>query len=242
MLATRIVPTSTCSIIIASATIVTIHTQRPRALRTRHATSAITPASAFAADRDVAPDLVEVEECRHGAAAAAGAGRGASSCCTTSNCHRSLCVLDRALRVVRLVTVLERGAVHPVLEVVLRRPARVHEERVAVVGGLEQLERLEARRLRHLTGPRREAPHQLVGPLLRHRDRVDLDDSIIAPAPCGTRCGSALVAQEALDLRRELVAARQLALVDLVLAGLDRVDDLDARRDGRTRPSSTRCT
>jgi hypothetical protein len=46
-LETRITPTTTWSIIIASATMVTIQTHRPRSRRARHATSASAPATAL---------------------------------------------------------------------------------------------------------------------------------------------------------------------------------------------------
>src|SRR3954465_12807229 len=73
---------------------------------------------------------------------------------------------------VLLVSVLERRARHPGLEVLFAAPARVDEERVAVVARAQQLERLEAGRAAHLTGAGREAPDQLVGALGGDGDRV----------------------------------------------------------------------
>jgi hypothetical protein len=64
-----------------------------------------------------------------------------------------------------------------VLEVVLRTPAGVHEEDVAVVVGPQQLELLEAGRLLDVARPGREAGDELVAASRRDRDGVDLHDT-----------------------------------------------------------------
>src|SRR5689334_15100755 len=94
---------------------------------------------------------------------------------------------DRALLRVRAMSVLEGGAVEPVLEVLGRAPARVHVERVAAVGRAQQLERLEPRHLRDLAGPVGEPLHQLVGVLGRNSDGIDPNDTHAAHSYGRTR-------------------------------------------------------
>ena len=90
---------------------------------------------------------------------------GASSCCIDVERPQLAAGADRPARVVSRVAVLERRAVDPRVEVGLGPPAGVDEEDVAVVGRAQQLEGLEARRLRHFAGPGGEALDQLVGAL-----------------------------------------------------------------------------
>src|SRR5882724_1917825 len=89
----------------------------------------------------------------------------------------------RALAGVLRVAALERLTADPGVEVGLRRPARVHEEGVAIVGGAQELECLEAGHLRDLAGPFREPLDELVGPLGRDLDRVDAHHAHVVAAP-----------------------------------------------------------
>src|SRR6187402_2711648 len=91
---TRIAPTSTWSMSIASATIVTIHSQRPRMRGTRHATRIATPASPFATIATYAQTLWKSRSVLMHAWGAADAYADApSSCWMTSNDHSSLWLL-----------------------------------------------------------------------------------------------------------------------------------------------------
>src|SRR5581483_8802017 len=83
----------------------------------------------------------------------------------------------RALGRMRLVAVLEGGAVDPVVEGLLRAPPGVDEADVAPVARAQQLELLEAGHLRDLTGPVGEALLELLHPLRRDRDGIDADDA-----------------------------------------------------------------
>src|SRR5581483_9257760 len=83
----------------------------------------------------------------------------------------------RALGRMRLVAVLEGGAVDPVVEGLLRAPPGVDEADVAPVARAQQLELLEAGHLRDLTGPVGEALLELLHPLRRNRDGIDADDA-----------------------------------------------------------------
>src|SRR5437868_1862562 len=87
----------------------------------------------------------------------------------------------RALAGVGLVTVLEGGAVDPVVEGLLGAPTRVDEDDVASVARAEQLELLEAGHLRHLAGPVGEALLELLHPVGGHRDGVETDDTHEVP-------------------------------------------------------------
>src|SRR5262249_13745520 len=88
---------------------------------------------------------------------------------------------DGSATAVRLVAVLERGAVHPGLEVLFGPPARVDEIDVTAVGRSHELEGLEARGLRHLPGPGREPALELLDPVGRDCDGVDADDAHAPP-------------------------------------------------------------
>src|SRR5262245_27987775 len=74
------------------------------------------------------------------------------------------------------MAVTERRAVHPRLEGGLVAPAGDDEPRGPVVGGLEQLEALEAVLVVDRPGSRCEALGQLVAAPLGNGDGVDLDD------------------------------------------------------------------
>jgi hypothetical protein len=87
---------------------------------------------------------------------------------------------DGAAAAVRLVAVLERGAVHPRLELLFGPPARVDEVDVTAVGRSHELERLEAGGLRDLTGPGGEPALELLDPVGRDGDGVDADDAHVA--------------------------------------------------------------
>ncbi len=104
------------------------------------------------------------------------AGSGARSACTTSNDHSSLPVPTGPCVLCELVAVLERRAVQPRVEVGGRPPLRVDEDHVTVVGGDQQLERLEPRHLRDLTGSVGEALDQRRPVLGGDSDRIDTDD------------------------------------------------------------------
>src|SRR4249920_1345451 len=70
----------------------------------------------------------------------------------------------------------ERGARHPALEVLFRRPARVHEVAGLTAGGAQQLEALETGHLLDLAEPSTEPLLELGAHPLRHLDGVDLHD------------------------------------------------------------------
>ena len=100
-----------------------------------------------------------------------------SSCCTTSKDHSSLWLLTGP-SVLWARCRAERGAVHPVVEVLLRRPPCVHEVHVAVVGGPQQLEGLEPRRIDDLArARRRSARSSSSAPLGGNGDGIDPDDT-----------------------------------------------------------------
>jgi hypothetical protein len=70
----------------------------------------------------------------------------------------------------------ERLRAEPGLERLLVAPAGDHQPLLPVVGGLQQLEPLEAVGVVDGPGSGREPLSQLVAGLLRHRDRIDLND------------------------------------------------------------------
>jgi hypothetical protein len=74
------------------------------------------------------------------------------------------------------VAVGERLRAAPGLERLLVAPAGDHQPLLPAVGGLEQLEPLEAVGVVDGPGSGSEPLSQLVARLMRHRDRIDLND------------------------------------------------------------------
>ena len=137
----------------------------------------------------------------------------ARSSCTRSNDHSSLPVPTGPCVLCCLCPCWNAWLLSQRVEVLLRRPPRVDEEGVALVGRAQQLERFEAGHLRHLTGAVREPLDEVVGPFLRNGDRIDPYDthrhtSARRHAHAVGSLGSA-DREERLDLVDELPAARR---------------------------------
>src|SRR5215217_1669795 len=75
----------------------------------------------------------------------------------------------------------------------LALPPRVDQVLVGALQGAQQLEPLEARGLLDLTRPAAEALLEAVLLVLRHHDRVDLDDAHAVPLPATARCQSRML-------------------------------------------------
>src|SRR5581483_10631555 len=169
---TSVAPVATWISRATSAATVQPNTQRPRRRGTRQAARAMRPATALPTIASQAQSAWKRWRCR--------SGRSAT--------RRALLLDDvegpqlarrshRALAGMRLVAVLEGGAVDPVLERFLRAPAGVDEADVAPVARAQQLELFEPGHLRDLAGPVGEALLELLHALRRDRDGIDADDA-----------------------------------------------------------------